>query len=322
MFVAAGMEEENQEKGPQTNDDYAILYKNIKQQKKFAEYGEKFSQFLVDITEAYLKLAREYLPDDYVIMAVGRREQVNIGEFRSTVPLNYLIKVEEQDETLETRFGKQLTFNHILQYVGNQLPPEALGKIIKNMPFGNSEEIFSDLTLDYENVKNDMLMLERGIMPQFNPNDNHEYVSKKLDSRMRQADFYFLDPKIQQMYAEKKMQHEQVFAQQQEQIQALKNEYIPIGGAMIATDMYVPDPEDPNKPAKRVRIPYQALDWLVKQLEVQGAGLGKLENMNQGMMSEIAGMILSKAGPQASLPPSSSGSAFNNAPTSALGVSG
>ena len=79
--------------------------------------------------------------------------------------------------------------------------------------------------------------------------------------------------------------------QAQQAIADAKNEYIPIGGAMIAADMYIPDPNDKNKAAKRVRIPYQALDWLVKQLETQGQTLEKLESQNKGSLAEMAQMI-------------------------------
>ncbi len=69
-----------------------------------------------------------------------------------------------------------------------------------------------------------------------------------------------------------------------------------MGGALIAADMYVPNKEDPSKLPKRVRIPYQALDWLIQQLENQGMNQQKLEGMNQATLAEMANNVLSNQG--------------------------
>jgi hypothetical protein len=100
--------------------------------------------------------------------------------------------------------------------------------------------------------------------------------------------------------------------------QAMKDGFIPVSGAMIATDMYVPNPAGPDKPAKRVRIPYQALDWLVQRLESQGASLDKIETMNKGAMSEMADMLLNKA---QGMGGEQNSSAFQPTQASGMGVS-
>jgi hypothetical protein len=64
---------------------------------------------------------------------------------------------------------------------------------------------------------------------------------------------------------------------------------------MIACDMYVPN-EDPNKAPKRVRVPYQALEALLKQLEQQGSSLDAMEKMNQGQLAEMAQMLMQQGG--------------------------
>ena len=60
---------------------------------------------------------------------------------------------------------------------------------------------------------------------------------------------------------------------------------------MVAADLYVPD-QDPKKAPKRVRIPYQALDWLLKQLQQQGMTQDAMQQMNQAQVAEVAGMLL------------------------------
>ena len=58
---------------------------------------------------------------------------------------------------------------------------------------------------------------------------------------------------------------------------------------MIRADMYVPDAKNPEK-SVRVEVPYQSLDWLMKQLEAQGMTQDKLRAMNQQAMLDIYNM--------------------------------
>lgn len=292
MYDAVEMSEENQDEPANgALDPYTLLYTSLKQRKKYAGYGEKFERFLCSVTELYLQLAKKYLPDDELLAAIGKVEQVNIPEFRNPKKLLYQIKIEPQNDTLETQLGKQLSFNHVLQYVGGQLDKGEIGRIMRNMPFGNEEESFSSLTIDYDNAENEMLALERGELPQIQQYENHEYIAKAISARMKRADFKFLPPKVQQSYQAVLGQHEQILADQAQKLLDAKNELIPTNGAMVACDLYIPDPQNPQKAAKRVRVPYQALDWLVQKLEAQGTGLQQLENMNQGTMADIASKI-------------------------------
>lgn len=302
MYDVLMMEEENMEKDSGQLDSYALLFRSLKQQKKYSVYGEKFNQFLVDLCELYLTLAKEYLSDEQLLFAIGKQEQVNMPEFRKTTKLCYQVKVVEQDETIETKLGKQLTMNHYLQYVGPQLKSEDIGKIMRAMPFGNVEQAFDDLTINYDNITNDMLALDRGEFPIPGNYDDHPYIISKLSHRMKRSDFRLLAPLIQQNYSRKLSMHEQLEAVRQQKIIDAKNEYIPVGGALITCDMYVPD-KDPTKQAKRVRVPYQALDWLMKNLESQGADQTKLENMNQGAVADLASQITAHNRPQLSQPP-------------------
>lgn len=278
-------------------DPFAMLFRSMRYQKKFSVYGEKFEQFLKDICEIYLSLAKIHMPDDALIYAIGRNEVINMAEFRKTTKLCYQIKIEEQTDTLETQFGKQLSFNHILQYVGNQLSKDDIGKILRQMPFANSEEAFSDLTMDYDNAENMLLALDRGEQVGITPYDNFDYLLKRVVHRMMKADFKLLDPQVQQNYMSIKQEIEQALEQQAQKIMAAKNEFIPVGGALVATDLYIQPNGDASKAAKRARIPYQALDWLVHKLEEQGMTLDKMEQMNQGALAEMADQIMSAKKP-------------------------
>lgn len=304
MYKVLMVEEINEEKNYQL-DPYTLIQRSIQQQQKFSLYSENFETFLVDLATLYLELAKHYLPDDALIPAIGMREYINIEEFRKTTPLCYQIRVEPQSDTVETKLGKQLALNHALQYVGTQLTKEEIGKVMRAMPFGNFDEAFGDFTIDYDNVQNDLLALDRGQMPEIHDTDDNDYVLKRLVHRMKQADFRFLSPEVQQNYQAYKQQHEAALAEKSAKIMAAKQEFIPTGGAMIACDMYVPNEKDPEKAPRRVRVPYQAIDWLVQTLEKQGQSLSKLEDMNKGVLSEVADMVLARQsqGASPSMPP-------------------
>lgn len=283
-------------------DPMAMMFRSMTQSQKFSIYSAKFGEFLVELVTLLLETAKFYLEGDELIAAIGRSEVINISEFKTTTELNHLIQVSEQNNSVETKLGKQLVLNHILQYVGTNLERDDIGKLIHEMPFGNWKETFADFTLDYQNVKNDFLAIERGEMPMVTASDNSEYVLKQVAKRQKERDFKLLPPEVQQLYAQYQQIHEQKMAEEAQAVKAAQSEFIPTGGAMVAADMYVPD-EDPTKTPKRVRVPYQALDWLLKQLEQQGMTTQAMENMNQAQMSEVAQMLLSQGAQQGQASP-------------------
>lgn len=297
MYRISNVLEDSEEKVMQL-EPMTMLYRNMKQQQKFSNYCEKFEGFLVEVCEVTLRLAKMSLKDDSLIPMIGKREMVNIAEFRSMDDLGFQIRLEPMSDDLETMMGKQMTLNHFLQYVGPQLGKDSIGQIMRAMPFANSEEAFSDLTLDYDNSVNDILALDRGEQVQAHQHDNHEYVIKRLINRMKQRDFEMLNPQIQQNYQAKLQEHEQVLAAQQAQIQAAKDGFIPTGGYMVTCDFYIQvDAKDPSK-VKRVRLPYEAIQWLIKKLETQGTSFQNLENMHQSAVADIAQMVMSQQGNQ------------------------
>jgi len=289
------LDEINMEKNQQL-DPMALLYRAAQHHRKFSQYAEKFEQFLIDICEIYLQLAQQYMPDQELAQAIGSNEMANIQEFRDADPLRYKICVQASDSTLEERLGKQMQFQHLLQYVGQSLSRDDIGKIIKEMPFGNFKEAFGDFTMDHDNAKNLMLAIERGEQPQISQSDDPKFMIKKLDARMRRPDFKYLDPMVQQVYGAVVEQYQQMEAMLEQKAMALKNEYIPADGPLVTVDTYVSDPEDPSKPAKRVKLPQRAIEWLIQTLSAQGNSLERLESLNSRQMAEIGQMMLAQGG--------------------------
>ncbi len=301
LYQVMMVQEQSEEKPFQ--DPYMMMYASAKQKMKFQRYIKRFEKFLVELCKLYLQLAKLHLPDDAVVMAVGKNEQVNIPEFREQPDTCYEVKIVPQADDIETKLGKQIVLNHALQYVGPQMKPDEVGKILRQMPFANLDESFDDFTLDYDTALNDILALDRGERPAINQYDNHVYQIKRLVGRVRKADFQFLPPNVQKNYMDKIALHQQFEAKNQLAIQQAEQGFIPTDGALITVDFYVNKPGADGSPKQsKVKIPYTSVDWLLKRLEAQGQGQEALESMNQGALAQMAQMNTQQQAPPARPP--------------------
>lgn len=304
MYMIANYEEDSIEKAPENLDAYALLFRSIKDKKKFIIYAEKLKEFFIGWCEDSLFLAKRHYSPDMIVQVLDKKEMVNIPEFKSSDDISFEIVIEEEDDDVETKLGQQLALNHLVQFVGANLSSQDLGQLVKSMPFVNDKEIFSDLTMDYENARSDILAMDRGVYVQPANPDNHQYIINKLTHRMKMKDFQFLHPEIQDNYQLKKEQHEQILLQQQQDSAKLTSGFVPSGGFLVKCDVRIPDPEDQTK-TKILKLPVEALSWLVDKLEKQGstqqmlqslepsaqAEMGNISaiNLGQGDASELAG---------------------------------
>jgi len=269
-------------------DPYAMLFRSMRDKKKFSIHATKFEELLVEMCDLSLRLMREYIQDEQLVPMLDRREWVNVPEFKNSQDLSYDIVIQPQADDLETQMGKHLTFNHLLQYAGQQLSPGDLGKIIRAMPYANDEEAFGDLTLDYDNAKNDILALDRGEWVEPAPFENHEYIIQRLLNRMKMADFKFLAPFIRENYNKKYQAHLQLLQEQKAEIERANSGFIPTGGFNVSCDFYVPSPTDPTK-QKRLRVPSEAVQWLVQKLESQGTFQGQMQELDPQVQADMGG---------------------------------
>ena len=298
FYVIANLQEELAEK-PSNLDPYTMLFMSIEQKKKFSVHTTKITQYLIDFCTVTLELAKNYYTEQNLVPAIGRSEIINIAEFKNTSPLFYQITLEPGTEDMETRLGKQLTFNQIMQYVGSNLDPKDIGKIIRTSPYANNELASEDLTMDFDNGTNMILALDRGQMMEPSMYDDKKYLIKRLTTRTRKADFKFLPPQIQQMYQQVIDQLIQMDAEEQRKIQEAAQGFIPMSGMAVVCDIYVPDPNNSSK-TMRARVPYDALTWLLKRLEEQGATQNAILQQQQAVIAQTAGMMsqLSPSQPQ------------------------
>lgn len=301
LYNALGLEEDKQDSSNGQIDPMSMLFRSTKYKKKFAKSGETFESFQKEVCEVAMEFARLYYDDNHLIPAIGKREVVNVAEFKNTSPLSSQIKVEPMSEDLESSFGKQFAIQQVLQYMGKDMDKEERGLIVRAMPFLNKEQAMGEFTIDADNATSDILSLDRGQYREPNRYDNHKYLIKRLIRRMKLRDFELLQPEIKQLYERKLMEHQMLEAQLQQEVLAQQAGYIPSGGYEVVCDLYAPDPKDPSK-TRRLRIPSEALEWLVKRLEQQGTYTVGLTNMNMGGVADIANLMEK----QKTLPPSGS----------------
>lgn len=285
MYKVANLDDSDDTSNLQ--DAFAILYKSASQKKKFKTPIKRHERFLKNFAMLYETLAKMYMPDDYIIQAISRSEAINMPEFKNSRDIHTQVVVEEQNEDLESKFGRQLSIQQTLQYVGSKLEPEQIGALLRSAPFGVQEGVVSDLTLQYDTATNLILALDRGEDLPTSKYINHDYMIKRLEKRMSEADFLYLDPRIQNMYAQKKALFEEQKAQSILEIQRVEQGLIPTGGGLVSMDFYVQDPNSPNK-LMRAKAPQEAIAWFFKQLESQQWIMDPMQQLSKGSQEEIA----------------------------------
>jgi len=290
MYAITNVAEDSQEKMANGVDSYAMLFRSAAEKKQFVLYTDKFQEFETEICDASLRYAKAFYKDEMMIPIIGRKEFVNIAEFRDSDDLSYQIKIEPQSEDLESRFGKQLALNHLLQFAGPNMAPKDLGRVIRSMEYINKEQLFDDETLDYDNASSDILALDRGKWVEPDEEESHDYVIKRLIHRVKQKDFDTLPPEVQQMYQAKIGKHREIKAQQVAAAQAAKDGFLPSGGFLVSCDFYVTDPNDPQK-SKRLRLPAESLQWLQQKLEQQGTTQQALEQSDLQTQARVAEIV-------------------------------
>jgi len=285
MYKIAKVPMQNEDKESAVGSDgFGMLFRTMRDKMGFSLYGEKIEKLIVEIIDHSLKLARRYYPDDKVIPMVGKREQVNIAEFRESSPDQYKIKVVPRTDDFSQMMGKSLQIGQALQYLGGSLSPEMSAELVRQMPFLNDEPLLADMMVKKDQADAVILALDRGETPFYFETGEHEYMLERLTRRMNEADFPILPQPTQLAFQERIEKHtESLSAQQQEAARATSG-FIPSGGGLISADYYVSSPEGKQH---RVRIPYESMDWLVKKLNDQGSSVEKIGELPLSVQAEM-----------------------------------
>lgn len=296
MYEAVGLADIALDK-PENGDAFLMLYRSMKDKKKFTKYVSSYEDFEIDTFKTVLELAKFYLEPIHIIKIAGRKEAVNIEEFKRTDNVGFEFKVEPVSSDMESRLGKMFSITQIMQYAGGSLGPEQLGQLIKNLPVGNADSLFSTLTIDQDNLENDILALDRGEIVMVNANDNHEFIIRGLSHRMRKADFRFMAEQVKMAYQQVKKQHEQILAQQMQIASQEKLGMIPSGGFLTTVNASWRNPA--TNRIERIKVPSMAIEWLVDKLNKQGGMLTNYESLPPEVQANMAGSGALSGTPQA-----------------------
>lgn len=288
MYRIANLEAIREDNNTQL-DPNSMLFRSMRHKKKFSLYADAFEAFLIDLCKLYLKLAKQYLSDDILIKQIGKREFVNIPEFKSVEDSQYQIKLMAISDDANTMLGKSLQIQNLIQYLGKNLDKETIAQVVTAMPFLNGEQMLSELTMNQRNADSDILSMDRGQYVPAMKGEDHKYLQKRLRNRMKQKDFQLLDPQIQSMYQKKLQEHIDMDAQETQEIQMMKADFIPTGGALVGVDVYTEVPNSSGgKKTVRARVPYEAVQWLLQKLDVQGTTQSSIDSMDQSSQSDLA----------------------------------
>jgi hypothetical protein len=303
MYQVANLLEDMENKPTTSADPYGLLFRSVKEQKKFTIYAQKFEAFLTRVCLTYLRLAKKYFTDDMLIPMVGKSEYINLAEFRNSEDVRQQIKAMPMSDDINTMFGKWMAINHMIQYAGNALSKEDIGRLARNIPYGNFDESFSDVTMDYDLAQNYILALDRGQWIPPSRGDNKVYMIKRLEKRTRESDFAQLDPRIQEMYRKAKEMFGQMEIDEKLAIQRAEQGFIPTGGPLIKTDLQVQVPNSTGgMKTERKAFSIESLTWLDKQLQVQGSNLQDYSGATQATQAEIARQFDSQSQVRSNVP--------------------
>lgn len=272
-------------------DAYAVMYSSAKEKAEYAIYAQKIEEFLTQICDAVLRLKKAHLSDEALIKITGQSEYINIPEFKRSSDLSYSIKLKPSSNSPESVVGKSLELNTILQYGGQALTNDQIGLFIAEMPHLNNDKIKQRITQAYERSNNLILQLDRGEMPNVQPNDPHvDSLIESLYARVSEPEFPFLNPQVQQNYQQVLSMYENVKAEQLAKLQAQEQGFIPTDGPQVSIDGVYEEVIGASGQVKsqRIKMPQSSLRWLQETLQNRNQVTSELQNMPKSLQAQIA----------------------------------
>jgi hypothetical protein len=286
MYRLANLALEEEEKTP-TTDSMSLLYRSLKDKKRFSQKSDQFESFVKEVVEVSLKTAQKFYTEEHIVHAVDKKDLINIAEFQNITNFDYSIEIKSISQDIDSTLGQAVAIQHAIQY-GQNLPPEQLAILVANMPYLKDSHMTQELTADLRAVEDVFAAIERGEDIGVLESDNHDYFIKRISNRMKESSFRYLHPFIQNLYRERLQQHEAIKAEQAEKIMRAQQGMIPAGGALIPVSLYL----DPDNASKRVRLPHDAVTWLYKKLSEQGSLQSEMQELgNEQAIADIAGML-------------------------------
>ena len=297
MYQKGNVQEAFEQQNKQV-DAHTALFQSARQKATYNDYVCKYENFLKNVYMKVLKLTKMYMKDEALVYIAGSDEQVNIPEYKTMDDLGFEIAAEQQSMDAESKLGRALDIQKVLQY-GANFDGAQLAALVKHMPYLNNEAVLETFPgyVDYQNALNDICRIDRGDQSVLNIRryENHDYMIQALTARSKKPDYEFLPEQVKQLYDLKIQAHEQIKVEQIQQQRSMEADFIPTGGALLKVEgLFVNDGLTARGQPKvrAVRIPQESLDWLQERLKVQGLQLEVLEQQQEQVRAEIAGQVV------------------------------
>ena len=262
----------DEKKDGRTGDIYYQLFSRLKDKKKFAKIGRRFENYLKMKAEAKLAFFRYYLTPEDIVETTDLQDKVLIEDFKNTTARDYSIALKVGNTSTEELMGKQLQIREIVQYLGNNLSREDIGMILRESPLSNNHALLDSLTAKYDSSVNDIIKLEKGILPQVSRTADLTYKIERITNHINGPRFQELGGQVTNLFHQFLDQLQQMLQEQKNEELRLQAGFIPTTGALINTDLYieVPSSSGAGKKTVRAKLPQSALQWLFDTLQKQG----------------------------------------------------
>lgn len=280
-------------KGPQKGGDLSVvLYTQIKDKKRFVKYAQAFEDYLVTKGRRVLSLYRHYLTPGDVIHSGNMDKRVLVPDFKATSDRDFMFAISPANESDETRLGKQIVVDKIMQYKGQDLDKADIGMILRASMLSNEKLLLSHFSPEYDSWVNNQVELEKGIMPQVSEVEDFAYKARMTTTRMSKPDFKELPLMVQDLYRRFLQVCEEGAAKAENERLRIEQGVIPTEGALLNTDLYrtVPNSSGTGQKTERVKLPHSALEWLVESLQKQGVTQQNLA----GLPASVQGGIMDR----------------------------
>ena len=292
--IVSTMEEK---KNPRAGDISFVLYSRIKDKRKFALIGTRFEEYQKEKGRTVLALLRHYLNADDIIHSGNRQDTILIDDFKETSDIDYQFDINVGNSTPEEALGKQLQVQQALQYIGPNLNPMQIGLLLRATTLGDSPEIIDSFTANHDSAVQNLILLEKGVMPVITRTEDFAYKAERVAQRMNRPDFQQLPQQIQQLFHQFLQTCEQKLAEQERQKIMADKGLIPTTGYQVTCDFYTTKPGAKGTPVtSKVKVPADALEWLLQAMEKQGSYQNNVENLPMSSQINVGNQI---SGPQA-----------------------
>ena len=281
-----------EKKDARSGDIQFVLYSRIRDKERFATIGTNYEGYVREKAECILSLLRYYLGPDDIIHEGNREDQVLIEDFKQTNDRDYVFSIKSSSGSAEDRLAKQYLAQSAFQYLGKEMTRTDKGMFLSHTSMANDKELIASYTSDYDSAKNDMISLEKGIMPYIAKTMDFHYKIQKLTERMNKADFGYLYPHIRQNYEEFLSICQQQLAEMEEERLRLEKNHIPMDGPLVKTDYLVkmPDTRGGTK-TERLSLPGKSIVWLKQVLDKQQGFKIDMEGLPLDSQNEIIGQM-------------------------------